>query len=258
MSSLTRLMIARVDTGALRAPARIDLHHQHVLGRGRAQERTDRRIAAVAAVPIGHAVDLDRAEQQRQAGRGHHHLGRDLLAGEHLELAGAHVGRRNEQLEIAVAPDRLEIDEALDQVLQRIDVERVEIVRRPEARERAEPRGLRGEREQPVDHAALQVRQMAVDAHRAPELGEPLPRVLGAAAREAVGDERRVDRARRGPGDALDLEPAVGQNLVEHAPGEGAVCAAALQREVDSLAGALRPQTPDHRPAAVRPCGGGK
>src|SRR5205807_5254742 len=121
------------------------------------------------------------------------HLGCDLLAGEYLELAGAHVGRRNEQLEIAVAPDRLEIDEALDQLLERIDVERVEIVGRPEARERAEPRGLRSEREQPVDDTALQVGQMAVDAHGAPEVGEALPRVLGAAAREAVGNERRVD-----------------------------------------------------------------
>src|SRR3984957_4092027 len=38
---------------------RIDLHHQHVLGRGGAEKRKDDRVAEIAAVPIGHAVDLD-------------------------------------------------------------------------------------------------------------------------------------------------------------------------------------------------------
>src|SRR6202035_4871310 len=42
---------------------RIDLHHQHILGRGGAEKWKDHRIAEIAAVPIGHAVDLDGAEQ---------------------------------------------------------------------------------------------------------------------------------------------------------------------------------------------------
>ena len=114
------------------------------------------------------------------------------------------------------------------------------------------------EREQPVDHAALQVGQMAVDAHGAPEVGEPLSRVLGAAAPSPSATSAALTAPAEVPADALDLEPAIGQDLVEHAPGEGAVRAAALQREVDALARPLRPQPPDHRPAAVRPGGGGK
>ena len=64
----------------LGAVARIDLHDQQILGCGRPDERQQGRIVAVAAVPIGVALDLDRAKQERQAGRGHHDLGGDLLA----------------------------------------------------------------------------------------------------------------------------------------------------------------------------------
>src|SRR5580700_5238249 len=53
---------------------RIDLDHQHVLGRGGAEKRKDDRVAEVTSVPIGHAVDFDGAEQQRQAGRRHHRI----------------------------------------------------------------------------------------------------------------------------------------------------------------------------------------
>ena len=42
---------------------RIDLHDQHVLGLGGAEERKDHRVAEIAAVPVGHAVDLDRTKQ---------------------------------------------------------------------------------------------------------------------------------------------------------------------------------------------------
>ena len=125
---------------------------------GGAEERKDHRIADIAAVPVGHAVDLDRAEQERQAGRRHHHVGRDLLAREDAHAAGLHIGRGNEELQIGARAHRLEIDEALDQVLERIDVERVEVVGRKIARQRVEP-GLhrrafeRHEREQPVHHA---------------------------------------------------------------------------------------------------------
>ena len=55
---------------------------------------------------------------------------------------------------LAVAAHRVEIDEALDQVLERIDVERVEIVGRPVARQRAEPR-------QPASSAAARTRTAA-------------------------------------------------------------------------------------------------
>ena len=61
-------------------------------------------------------------------------------------------------------------------------------------------------------------------------------RLVGPAAGEPVGEHDRIDRACRGAGNALDLEPAIVEQLVEHAPGEGAVRAAALQRQIDPLA----------------------
>ena len=58
--------------GARRARAldRIDRHDQRVLRGAFAHERRHGRVAGIAAIPIGLAVDLDRLEQRRQAGRG--------------------------------------------------------------------------------------------------------------------------------------------------------------------------------------------
>ena len=139
-----------------------------------------------------------------------------------------------------VGAQTFEIDKALDQILERIDVERVEVIGRQIFRPGVEPvEGrrilVRQQREQPVGHRALQRRQVAADACRAPEIGEPLARLVGSAALEAVGEHHRVDRAGRGAGNALDREPPVLQQMIEHAPGEGAMRAAALQREVDGL-----------------------
>src|SRR3972149_7059152 len=61
-------------------------------------------IAHVAAVPIAFAVDLDRLEQERQAGGSEDMIGRELPALEHPDLAGADVGRRGAQLGCAGGP----------------------------------------------------------------------------------------------------------------------------------------------------------
>ena len=136
-----------------------------------------------------------------------------------------------------VAADRLEVDETLDQLLERVDVERVEIVGREHARHGAEPQPFaRHEREQPLDDVALQVSEMAVDAHRAPEIGEPLARLFRPAAGEPVGEHDRIHRSRRRAGHAFDLDAAVLEQLVEHPPGESAMGAASLQGEIDRLA----------------------
>src|SRR6266567_19536 len=121
------------------ALARVDLHDQQILGARRPNERQQRRIVAVAAVPIGLSLDLHRTKQERQAGRCHHHLGGDLGTIEYAGFAGADIGRRDEELAAEVGADQLEIDEAFDQLLQRIDVERIEIIGRPELGQRAEP-----------------------------------------------------------------------------------------------------------------------
>jgi hypothetical protein len=72
------------------------------------------------------------------------------------------------------------------------------------------------------------------------EVGEPFAGVLGAAADQPVGHHHGVDRTGRGARHAFDLDSAVGQQLVEHAPGERAVRAAALKREIDALLAARR------------------
>ncbi len=51
----------------------------------------------------------------------------------------------------------------------------------------------------------------------------------------AVGIYHRVHRACAGAGDAFDVDAAVFDEFIHHAPAESAVRAAALQREVDAL-----------------------
>ena len=253
MISFSRLTISPDVRGVVCALHRVDLDDDDVVGFRRLQERKHRRVAHVAAVPVRHAVDLDGAKQQRQRRRRHHHVRVDLVAREDVRAAGVHVGGGNEQFEFAAA-HRVEIDEAVDQVAQRIDVQRIEIVGREIARHRLEPAlhrrsRKRQQREQPVGDRALHWRQVAARAGRAPERGEPLARLLRAAAREPVGDHHGVDGAGRCAGNAGDLQPAVGEQMIGDAPGERAVRAAALQREVDLLLAALRPLA---RPASKR------
>ena len=219
---------------------RIDLNEQHVLGLGRAEEREDRWIAEIAAIPIGHAVDLDRPKQQRQAGGRQDDTGVDLLMRENAQPPGLHVGGANEQLRGRGFPDGVEIDETLDQFLQRIDVERIEIVGRQILRYRLEPDShrrifQRHKREQAIDGLALQVGQTAAKAGGAPEIGQPLARFLASAARKPVGQHHGVDGAGGSAGNAFDLEPPVVEQVIEHAPAEGAERAAALQRKIDAL-----------------------
>src|ERR1700722_6809276 len=175
---------------------RIDLHHQHVLGRGGAEKRKDDRIAEIAAVPIGHAVDLDGAKQERQASRGHHRVGGDLVARTNEHPAGLHIGRRDKNLQIGIGAQRFEVHETLEQILERIDIERVDVVWREIPRQLVEP-GLhrrafeRRERKQPPDHGTLQGRQAAARGGRAPEIGQPFLRLITAAAGEAIGQHHR-------------------------------------------------------------------
>ena len=70
--------------------------------------------------------------------------------------------------------------------------------------------------------------------------GDPAPEAPPAHSRApwrrpciAVGQHRGVHGTGRGAGDAVDPQPWLFEQPVEHAPGEGAVRAAALQREVD-------------------------
>jgi hypothetical protein len=53
----------------------------------------------------------------------------------------------------------------------------------------------------------------------------------------AIGDHRSVHRAGAGPADALDDDPLIPQQTIEHAPGEGAMSTAALERQIDRFDG---------------------
>ena len=100
--------------GSSGALDRIDVDDQHVRRVAAIDQREDRRIAHVAAVPIGLAVDLDGLEQERQAGRGHDRVDRQLVVGEHLDLAGAHIGGADVELQrTARHADRVEVDRLL-------------------------------------------------------------------------------------------------------------------------------------------------
>src|SRR5271166_2617989 len=68
-----------------------------------------------------------------------------------------------------------------------------------------------------------------------PEFFEGFSRFGWAASRHAVGESDRVHRTGTRTADRLDVKPLVFEELVEHAPGKGAVGAAALQRELDRL-----------------------
>ena len=65
---------------------------------------------------------------------------------------------------------------------------------------------------------------------------EPLAGAGVAAEHPAVLERGGVHRAGGGGGDAFDLDVVLLEQAVERAPGEGAVRAAALQREVDDRA----------------------
>jgi hypothetical protein len=89
---VTSLMRSRCPgvVGTPLAQRGVDLHQQQVVGRALGDQRQQRRVAGVAAVPVGLAVDLHRLEQQRQAGRGQHHVGVSSACGR-CAAAAAHV-----------------------------------------------------------------------------------------------------------------------------------------------------------------------
>src|SRR5207249_4443735 len=72
--------------------------------------------------------------------------------------------------------------------------------------------------------------------HLAPERLERAPRPFAAALHVALDEGGGVHRPGAGAAHPLDGDALVLEEAVEHAPGEGAVRAAALQREVDGLA----------------------
>jgi hypothetical protein len=112
--------------------ARIDLHQDGVVRVAFAHQRRQGRITGIAAIPVRFAVDLDRMEHGRQAGRGKQDVGGDLLVAEDTAAAGAHTGRGDEQPD-GSAGQPVEIDAFGEHRAQRVEAERIEIIGRNHA-----------------------------------------------------------------------------------------------------------------------------
>jgi hypothetical protein len=134
--------------------------------------------------------------------------------------------------------ERKSLIAGLEHVLQRIAIERIEFVRREQPGHEIEHDEGRREPERvigadAVEPARLQRREDRRPTDALPEGGKRRLGAIAASGRKPVGEDGCVHRARAGRGNPLDLDPLLLEQPVEHAPGEGAMGAAALQRQVD-------------------------
>jgi len=203
--------MSRAERGRARTLDRVDLDENRVVRRAFAHQRRDRRVAGVAAVPIGLAVDLHRLEQGRQAGRGEQRVRRDRGVAEHAAPAGAHAGGGDEQLD-RCARQPVEVDGLGQDPAQGIGAARIEVVGREQARgevHRDEGRGVveRPAAEHDVERRAAQRAEERRLGHAAPKSFQRSAGALGAACGMTVGQHRRVHGAGRRAGDAVDPQP---------------------------------------------------
>src|SRR6185369_9418519 len=122
----------------------------------------------------------------------------------------------------------------------RIVVQRVALPRRQRALDQVGPQRRRRIVEIPValqavERCALDRAGHGVRAELGPEVAQRLARAVAAVAHPALQQDGGVHRAGAGAAHRLELQPSVLDQGIEHAPGEGAVRAAALQGEIDAL-----------------------
>src|SRR6516164_7088980 len=113
---------------------RIDVYDEDISRLARIDQRKQRRVSHIAAIPIVLAINLNGLIKERQTGRCKHTICSNLLIGEDLDLSSAHIGRGQEQLDCRALPQPLEIDELSDEVVQRIVVEWIKLIGRQESR----------------------------------------------------------------------------------------------------------------------------
>ena len=117
-------------------------------------------------------------------------------------------------------------------------VQRIELVGRQEPRQDVEDEVGRRVLEpvvvrQPVEERGLQRAEQRRVRDAAPEIAQRGLRTVAPADGHAVGHDGGVHGAGARRADALELDRLLLEQAVEHAPGEGAVRAAALEGEVD-------------------------
>ena len=243
VTSSIRFLISAGEARRLVALDRIDLDDDRVAALGFVEQGIQGRIAGVSAVPIRLAVDDHRLKQIGQARRGHGVIRGENIAAEDMAASGPHVCRRDKQLEAVGRAEAFEIDDLLEMDPQRIDVERIELVRAQNSRHgvspridpaRPRPKAAPG-RKRLVDPFALEWRERTLRRDREPKRLQLLARGFPSAFAHPRGEYDCIHRAGARAADGGDFNSRVLGERVEHAPGVGAVRAAALERQIDGL-----------------------
>src|ERR1700745_525194 len=88
---------------------------------------------------------------------------------------------------------------------------------------------------EPIGKARLQRGQRAEMGDSAPEFGEGAFGSLAPTRDQTTGEHCRVDRPYARRADAVERDAFPLEQAIQHAPGEGAMRASALERKVDQL-----------------------
>ena len=221
----------------LRIPVRVELDDQGIAGFASLDHRQDRRIGREAAVPVVVPADLHGMMQLRQASRGQDRVDRDLASLEDPRLAAGDLRRSDEEADRRRPAESREVHGVLQQGAEGIQVQRIELIGRDHAGHDVEG-DLAGA-------AATQRREARGVGRSAPQGLQLGPGALRPVFQEAGCQGDGIEGAGAGAADPVEAGPAVLQEAVQHAPGEGAVGTAALKRQVEWL----------HRPGSAGPCG---
>ena len=164
-------------------------------------------------------------------------FGRQFALAEDAQRTRFHLCGPHEQAHRAGAANQVEIEQPFDDRAQRIDIERIELIRREETGQSEQE--FRGRRNQAGGRRWLAgqrgLHRVRRRSDRGPERFELLPCALGAAFGQPVCQRERVHRAGAGTADGLVAQVRYLEQAIQHAPGECTQGAAALQGEVDGV-----------------------
>src|SRR5271166_275688 len=216
---------------------RVDLNKNGILRFAFPNERRDRGITGITSVPVGLAVDLYGLEHGGQTSRGEQNVRRNSIVLEHVTAAGPNIGSGDEEL-YRCSRQPLEIDCFGKNCTQWIFSHRIQVIGRQQARHEIHDDVERRRVQRPA--AEKHIERPAPERAEASRLGDAAPEILqgragagGPAFRVAIDQHRGIHRAGRRARNAVDSEPGLLEQTIEHAPGECPVRASALQREID-------------------------